>query len=490
MLRSRHAGIAALVTVILLSAWVGFLPAAAASPGARFSYNIASNTYTVLPSGGDDTATLQAAFDACSGHGPACTIQLGTGTFHTAQIVVHDFRGTFQGMGEAQTIIEALPDLPVGNFVNEPASAENPWPSLFTFFDGRYTIRHLTFVEPWETPLQEWEVCDGCAPIHALFALVSVTGLHAKVVADHVTMIGGPGDFSGLAGAPILYNVINGIFPQALVLAPGQTDFSGVSLFQVDFTLTNSAFYFIDNPSAGENLVDSRYVARYNTLDTVEWGFWFTDVSNSVLEVSQNVIRNEIFGTGVIAYQNLPYNVLVPCQTPSYLLISGNDIQFTALANGVVLIDLGDAYGCERSLNAVVAGNTFRSDETSAQAVLAIMMPSVTVSGNEIMGATLTGVAIWYGPAVITDNEIRGAQFGIELQGAADVLIALNEVKDSWYIGILVYGESSGSLLVLNEVKDSGLLDLAWDLSGTDNFWIRNECQTSDPVGLCTGEDD
>ena len=75
-----------------------------------------ANGPTILvaaPNGSDDTASIQAAFDACVARGPNCTVQLRAGKYFTRQIVVNNFQGVFKGMGMGASIITALPNLPV-----------------------------------------------------------------------------------------------------------------------------------------------------------------------------------------------------------------------------------------------------------------------------------------------------------------------------------------------------------------------------------------
>ncbi len=485
---SRHVvskGVLGLVVALILAAWIGLAPSVAAGPGARLSYDPATNTYTVHATGGVDTANIQAAFDGCAASSSKCTVQLMSGTFHTAQVVVRDFRGTFQGMGEDLTTVEALPNLPLGEFVTKPPSTDNPWPVLFTFFDGKYVIRDLTFSEPWPEPLPEWNACTGCAPTHALFAMISVTGVHAKAAVDHITMTGAAGDWAALPDAPILYNVINGIFPQALVLASGQTDFSGVTPLQVNFQMTNSVFHMIDNPSAGENLVDSTYVARFTTLDTVEFGYYFTNVGNSMVDVSYNVLDNVVYGTGLIANQNLPINVLMPCNPHSDLYFTHNVIQFTGLANGIVLADYGVPYGCPLSLDGYVTENTLRADETSLEAVVLYRMGAALVSGNVLTGgSTTSGVFVYRGAGKVMANDISGELIGVFLLEATNAMVLHNGIADSTFIGLFVLS-SDDNLLIQNVITNSGLLDIAWDGFGIGNLWVRNTCQYSDPGGLC-----
>src|SRR5208337_343028 len=71
-----------------------------------------SHTITVSPNGHDDTANIQAAFNACVTYGPRCTVQLEKGTYYVAQITVYGFQGSFDGMGQQLTTIQALQNLP------------------------------------------------------------------------------------------------------------------------------------------------------------------------------------------------------------------------------------------------------------------------------------------------------------------------------------------------------------------------------------------
>jgi hypothetical protein len=92
-------------------------------------------TWLVLPTGTDDTANLQCAFDhAVTKHGS--TLLLTAGTYHTGQVAVFGFFGTFRGLGINETIIKTLDRTlrvaPENFFENPPTpeSGSNPWPSI------------------------------------------------------------------------------------------------------------------------------------------------------------------------------------------------------------------------------------------------------------------------------------------------------------------------------------------------------------------------
>ena len=71
------------------------------------------NVIAVKPTGVDDTANIQCAFDAAVTSGPGVDVRLHQGTFHTGQIVVNDFHGKFAGAGLRGTVVTSLPNLHV-----------------------------------------------------------------------------------------------------------------------------------------------------------------------------------------------------------------------------------------------------------------------------------------------------------------------------------------------------------------------------------------
>jgi hypothetical protein len=113
----------------------------------------------LAPSGGDDTAVLQAALDRCSGARRPCTVSLCAGTFRTGILRVRDFRGTLQGRGSRRTVLRALPDLHISEgfphfFLKDPFDPE-PWPYLLQFIDGRAQVEDLGILIPVPPPGSE-----------------------------------------------------------------------------------------------------------------------------------------------------------------------------------------------------------------------------------------------------------------------------------------------------------------------------------------------
>jgi hypothetical protein len=167
------------------------------------------------PGGTDDTATLQAALDACVKHGPDCIVSLVAGTYRTGQLVAYNFWGTFKGAGADRTIIEALPDLPVAvpDFmaVGEclPNLTECVWPSLIVFVDGAINVSdlaiHVTATDGHATV--PWTI--GGSSIASLVDALRFMGQHPTDVAVDRIAIEGRHDTAATSFDG--FNVINGI---------------------------------------------------------------------------------------------------------------------------------------------------------------------------------------------------------------------------------------------------------------------------------------
>jgi hypothetical protein len=172
MHRSVPAASALLACLVVLSSTV-----ATAQTGARSC---------VAPTGGDDTALLQAQLDRCSGAGPGCSVRLCSGVFRTGILRVRDFRGTLRGAGASATTLRALPELPVntnatGFLRDDPfAPGSDPWPYLLQFVEGRATIQDLGILIPDppdpQRPTSGWFLLEDLGPFFELRGAILLTG--------------------------------------------------------------------------------------------------------------------------------------------------------------------------------------------------------------------------------------------------------------------------------------------------------------------------
>ena len=482
-------GVVALAIVVFCLSWISVLPPAAAK-GGYVTHSPAAHVYTVAPNGVDDTANIQAAFDGCASDGPKCTVQLTKGVFHTAQVVAEDFHGTFRGMSERWTMVEALPNLPsptADPFWAAIPSPHNPWPSMFVFLNGSFAVSRITFSEPYYFPGPIWEF-PLIGPMNELYSAILVVGGHADAAIDHVTVRGAAGDMFGS-------NMLSAIAYQGFFTKPGWTN-PWADLYPISgtFAVSNSAFYTIDAPVFMQNLLGAHATVRGNTIDTAEIGFGSLDAYDCVLEVTGNRFRNmfnEAVGAAAVIAWQAEY---VAGTLPSYLLVAGNEFWLTDGAYGVWVWEM------VKTLHSVIMNNVFHLDATAGGGILSISTLSTETFRNEIRGGGAFGVDIIDGPGTVALNEIRGAEVGVWIESSTGVIVSRNVIKESGRWGIAVstgmsfwgsvLGFTAGStdtLVTHNIVRGSGVADLYWDQTGTGNVWRGNVCTSSDPPGLCSG---
>jgi len=493
----------------------------------------AANTYVVAPNGHNDTANIQAALNMCTTGAPSCTVQLEKGTYYISQITVYGFEGSFVGMGQGATIIQALPNLPIGSelWAGMPGPS-NPWPVLFTFVNGAFSISKMTLTDPYENPTQGYLV--GGTSYTALMSAVLITGLEqASASVDHVTVIGTSGDIDGT-------NMFNGI-----VYGGDWLPSPGLLLISGTFSVTNSVFNTVETGPWGGEVDGATITECYNTaINTPGWTYVVTDLYSSKATVCGNQ-GTAFMGLAAIAvYQDFE----VPPPTgvsPSAVYITGNNMQVSQDANAVYLVD-----GLN-TLRAVVSGNTFTTDSTCnptwqaqglcynalwagqdglsgvppewySSVVASMSLANVVVSQNTIFGGgtgsskiPANGVYVTGGPGQVSGNTVTGSYIGVWVDAATvvqavathnrprwrghpvfssssvitpshNVLVTGNVIKNSAEYGIALTHGSSDNTITGNVIMKSGAFDLYWDQTGTGNVWTADVCMTSSPPGLCT----
>jgi hypothetical protein len=246
---------------------------------------IENTLITVLPTGIDDTPNLQCGFDAALEAGPEAIVHLDSGTYRTAQIVVNDFQGQFEGAGTEDTLVENLPDLyvtPVDMYLSLP-SAENPWPVLFAFVNGSFSINNLSIHIVGDTPTTPWTIFGIDPPIQDLAIAVGLLGseVHAKV--DHV-LVEGEEDDTSMYG----YNLIQAFYFEGWWGSPPWPPISG------SFTVTNSTFRRMASGTPVTNVENASVVIKNNTYEDLYWGQEICDVVSSSIEFSHNKVDTVI----------------------------------------------------------------------------------------------------------------------------------------------------------------------------------------------------
>lgn len=290
--------------------------------------------FTVKPTGVDDTENLQCAFDEAIALGAGMKVQLSSGTFHTAQIVVNGFNGQFSGEGMDNSVVMNLPNLyvtPVDFYFNPP-STDNPWPSLFVFVEGDFIVSDLAIHISGEDGTTGWTIFGIDPPITELAHGIAILGPHADARFERLLVEGEPADNSLLG-----YNLINGIFYEGFV-GEVPPPISGY------FHVVDSIFRQVGSGTPIYNLNNAKVFVSKNTFDDVFLGMDGGDLVNSSLEFSYNEVSAfigldiynldliEDVGSTILIKNNRFQGVIGPIleQTlgdGNYCLLKGNNVQ-------------------------------------------------------------------------------------------------------------------------------------------------------------------
>ena len=288
-------------------------------------------TLTIKPTEVDDTANLQCAFNAAVAIGYGAQVRLKLGTFHTGQIVVNGFNGKFKGAGVKNTVVSNLPNLYVTqeNFYYNPPSADNPWPSLFVFVGGDFTVSNLAIHISGSNGTTGWTIFGIDPLITELAHGVAILGPEANAQFEHVLVEGEPAENSLLG-----YNLINGIFYEGFI-GENPDPISG------SFTVRNSTFRAVGSGTPIANLSDASVTISHNEFEGVYFAMDGGDFVNSEYVFSNN---NVDATTGLSLY-----NIFALEDVGSSFLIEKNTFR------GEAGIDLAQTFGegntCEISKN-------------------------------------------------------------------------------------------------------------------------------------------
>jgi hypothetical protein len=350
-----------LLASVLAAALLGLL-AAPAFAGPK--------TFTVSPSGGNDTANLQAAFNAAVKAGPGSTVQLSVGHFYTNTILAQSFNGTFKGAGEGQTVIDTPRALdPTAPAVNDPSfatTAFEPFAFLFGFSGGNVRVSAMSVDITADAPADPWSAHEaiGATNIQDIFL---ITG-SANSSFDQVGFTAAASDDPNTG-----YNVGCGIGIQGNIvfdenpadelygnpLHVGPTDGSD--------SVTRCSFSgFIGVEAIGltrGSLVVGGSAALGNVFNDYWAGCLYLDNGNSNFLVSHNQIQASGAHAvwciqGWVANDSDLPNQLPPLPAPRFR-ISDNLIQTSGTASGVNLWDFTRLFGSACRLDASITGNRF-----------------------------------------------------------------------------------------------------------------------------------
>jgi hypothetical protein len=251
------------------------------------------------PNGTDDTTNIQAAFDTCVAYGRNCTVQLAAGTYHTGQVAVIGFAGTFRGVGRDETIINTLDRTlqvaPLDFFENPPTpeSGSNPWPSIFAFVGGDIVISDLSlYFTPnvWTTGwtwtglgITVYELAHGFVVVGPVVPGQNYTEANAALYRVRIEGVEQEGTLTG-------YDPISATYYEGLFGAPfGQT-----LPLRGRFDAHDSEFRHVGGGTNLYNLYDSRAsITRNSFADSFE-GMDIGIVTNTTYEYADNDVLNSL----------------------------------------------------------------------------------------------------------------------------------------------------------------------------------------------------
>jgi hypothetical protein len=245
------------------------------------------NVIVVQPNGVDDTANLQCAFDVALTVGAGAQVRLSPGVFHTAQVVVNDFDGSFTGAGADATVIANIPNLYVTpvDFYIDPPSATKPWPSLFSFVNGNIAISDLAIKVSGDNPTMGWTIFGIDPPLKELTLAIVIVGTEAHVRVERVLIEG-----ETMANSLYGYNLINGIYFEGNIGELPCPPLSG------SFEVYNSTFRHLASPAPVYNLENATVIISHNRFEDVFDGADATDLVNSSVSITHNQVDGALFG--------------------------------------------------------------------------------------------------------------------------------------------------------------------------------------------------
>lgn len=209
--------------------------------------------------------------------------------------------------------------------------------------------------------------------------------------------------------------------------------------------------------------------------------------------VSDIGLKETMFAQGVVVTDTDNHNVV-----PAVVDVVDNEL---SSIRAVLSSDFhGVGVGIETDGTAyLISENEIKGNNIGVEVKVAA--DDTEISGNEIKDTSADGsynnggVGIFIGDdnTTIKENEVKNTDFdGIRGDGDSSE-IKENEVKDSGEDGIHLLEDASDNTVKENEMKDSDDFDAHDDsngsrTAGTANTWEDNECETDSPDGLCGEE--
>jgi hypothetical protein len=439
-----------------------FLICATALLGLLAAPALAAKTITVHPGGGDDTASIQAAFNAAVRAGPGSTVRLTAGQFYTNNVLVLNFKGYFKGAGEGVTIIDTVRGNPGKDKNGVPYASHlgvaltpdlEPFAYLIGFRGGNVSVSAMSFDITATDPAQPYFDSPDLPKRTSLGEVILVTG-NASSAFDRVSFTAGAGDLSGLnVGGDI------GILGKGLKDSDG--NWISVGPTGGVHSVTRCSFAGLSGVevlglTAGRLIVGGCASKQNAFRDEVWEGCFLADISNSYIEISHNRMSTVAGGIDVFALQGWlagqGTGVPLPLRPAPRYVITDNDMLLSDGAYGVFLFDLSYDFGSAGRLKAVIADNTIVLDD-AWRGIGEYCTKNIKVLHNCLSGSATAGIYV---------GDDFGGPDGTTLWPVSGWMIIGNDLRDlAASEAPIVLGEGTTHCVVIcpwkTDVLDRGI---------------------------------
>jgi hypothetical protein len=226
--------------------------------------------------------------------------------------------GHLAGAGSESTIVRNLKtplDVTPENFYFEAPSADNHWPSLFAFVDGRFRVSDLT-IRIVGVPALGWSIFG--LDLQALAHGITILGTRAEATIEDVVVEG-----EELPGDPVYgLNVYNGIFFEGFIGAD-PPPISG------SFTVRHCTFRRVGSGTPIAQVKDADVRILDNRFEDVPWGAEIIDVQGSRYSFLGNHVS--AWAVGLDQYDMCMSSSLGCGVSRSTLTVAGNHFERTGV---------------------------------------------------------------------------------------------------------------------------------------------------------------
>jgi hypothetical protein len=404
-----------LLLCVLLLVFVGASPALAHGHG---------HTFVVHPSGGDDTAAIQAAFENAKAAGPGSTVQLTKGQFYMNNILVDGFRGCFAGAGMHKTVIDTLRGLNPGYSgvtltidPDNPGTPGNPnylvpYTFLIGFLRSGVRVADMSFDITARDPSERYlfDISDPDSGWQTNLSNVFVVMRDSSSGFDCVGTKAHDGDVNDLniegdlviADTGGVHSVTRCSFEGNNGLELGQLTGARLTIGGCDGMGNRFAHFAGDMYLTSSS--DCRVVVSHNLMRS-GYGCYFEDLSDSGVEVSGNRIQ-ATFNEAVFILHGLAAtnaDELPPLPAPRYVVrdnyivaskVSADHPFYPAGAGGLWVADESWRWGA-RGPTTVIADNTIVLDNGGRDGgINGFGARGVKVLYNRIRGTGIAGIDV------------------------------------------------------------------------------------------------